>query len=281
MLFDTHLHLIDRSRLRYPWLAGLPPLDRDWDFDSYRATAARLGITDVLHMEVDVAEADIDAETAWIATLMAQPGSPLRGAISAARPESPGFAAWAERVDRRVVKGLRRVLHVVPDEVSQTPLFRQNIRRLGALGLPFDICMLQRQLPLAAALVDACPDTTFILDHCGVPDIAGGDFADWAAQITALARRSNLWAKVSGITAYGPPGWTAETLRPYVAHVIEAFGPQRVVWGSDSPVCTLQSSLSEWVAVTHLLLAGLSAQERAAILAGNARRLWLGGAQAG
>jgi predicted TIM-barrel fold metal-dependent hydrolase len=275
MIFDTHLHLIDRNRLRYPWLAGLPPLDRDWDFDSYCATAARLGITDVLHMEVDVAEDDIDAETAWIAELMARPGSPLRGAISAARPESAGFAAWLERADRRVVRGVRRVLHVVPDEVSQTALFRENLRRLGAAGLPFDICMLQRQLPLAAALVDACPGTTFILDHCGVPDIAGGDFDGWAAHVSDLAQRPNLHAKVSGITAYGPPVWTAETLRPYVRHVIDSFGSARVVWGSDSPVCTLQSSLPEWVALTHLLLADLSAAERDAILQGNARRLWL------
>jgi predicted TIM-barrel fold metal-dependent hydrolase len=134
--------------------------------------------------------------------------------------------------------------------------------------------MLQRQLPLAAALVDACPGTTFVLDHCGVPDIAGGDFDGWAAQVTELARRLNLHVKVSGITAYGPAGWTAQTLRPYVRHVIESFGPARVVWGSDSPVCTLQSSLPEWVAVTHLLLADLGAGERDAILQGNARRLW-------
>lgn len=275
MIFDTHLHLIDRSRLSYPWLAGLPPLDRDWDFASYCATAARLGITDVLHMEVDVAEADIDAETAWIADLMAQPGSLLRGAISAARPESPAFAGWLDRLDRRVVKGIRRVLHVVPDAVSQTALFRENVCRLGTAGLPFDICMLQRQLPLATDLVDACPDTTFILDHCGVPDIVGGNFAGWAASITNLARRDNLHVKLSGITAYGPADWTADTLRPYVQHVIESFGPARVVWGSDSPVCTLQSSLAEWVALTQLLLAGQTAEDRSAILQGNARRLWL------
>lgn len=274
MIFDTHLHLIDRNRLSYPWLSGLPPLDRDWDFDSYCATAARLGITDVLHMEVDVAEADIDAETAWIAELMARPGSPMRGAISAARPEDPGFPAWLERADRSVVKGVRRVLHVMPDALSQTPLFRQNVRRLGAAGLPFDICMLQRQLPLAAGLVDACPDVTFVLDHCGVPDIAGGGFPDWAARIADLARRETLHAKLSGITAYGPADWTAATLRPYVQHVIQSFGPARVVWGSDSPVCTLQSSLPEWVAVTQLLLADLSADDRHAILQGNARRLW-------
>ncbi len=274
MIFDTHLHLIDRSRLSYPWLASLPPLDRDWDLDSYAVTAARVGITDVLHMEVDVAETDIDAETGWIADLMARPGSLLRGAISAARPELEGFEGWLDRVDRRVVRGVRRVLHVVPDAVSQDDRFRRNVRKLGQAGLPFDICMLQRQLSLAVELVDACPDTTFIVDHCGVPDIAAGSFDDWAASITRLAERPNVNAKLSGISAYGPSDWTLRTLQPYADHLIQAFGPQRVVWGSDSPVCTLQSSLPEWVATSQALLAGLSVTERSLVLHDNATRLW-------
>lgn len=276
MIFDTHLHLIDRSRLSYPWLASLPPLDRDWDFDTYAATAARVGITDVLHMEVDVAETDIDAETVWIAELMARPGSPLRGAISAARPESDRFEAWLDRVDRSVVRGVRRVLHVVPDAVSEDVRFRQNIRKLGQAGLPFDICMLQRQLPLAINLVDACPDTVFVLDHCGVPDIAAGSFDYWAAHISRIAERPNVHAKLSGISAYGPPDWTLKTLRPYVSHLIEEFGPRRIVWGSDSPVCTLQSSLAEWVATSFALLEDQSPTDRKLILGGNARRIWFG-----
>ncbi|MEO8240930.1 MAG: amidohydrolase [bacterium] len=274
MIFDTHLHLIDRSQFSYPWLASAPPLDRDWTIADYCATAARLGITDVLHMEVDVAAAEIDAETSFIAALMAQPASPLRGAISAARPESPGFAAWLEGVDRKVVKGVRRVLHVVPDEVSQQAEFRANIRRLGTVGLPFDICMAERQLPLAVELVDACPDTTFMLDHCGVPDIAGGTFANWTKSISDLARRPHVNAKVSGITAYARPDWTLQTLQPYVETIIAAFGWDRVVWGSDSPVCTLQSSLDQWVAVTHALISGASVSERAKFLHDNAARLW-------
>lgn len=274
MIFDTHLHLIDRARLPYPWLAGLPPLDRDWDYDTFAAQARRVGITRILHMEVDVAEAAIDRETAWIAELMARPDSLIVGAISSVRPESEGFDAWLERVDRRVVRGVRRVLHVVPDEVSQAAGFRRNIRKLGQAGLPFDICMLQRQLGLAVALVDACPDTVFVLDHCGVPAIAAGQFDDWAAHIARLAERPNVNAKLSGITAYGPPDWTLATLQPYVSHLIDAFGPDRVVWGSDSPVCTLQSSLSEWVATTHALIAHLALQERQQVLSGNAERLW-------
>lgn len=275
MIFDTHLHLIDRARLTYPWLAAIPPLDRDWDFDTYCASAARMGITRVLHMEVDVAEADIDAETAFIAALMDRPGSPLCGAISAARPEADGFDAWLERVDRHVVRGVRRVLHVVPDDLSQGKGFRRSLGKLGKAGLPFDICMLQRQLPLAIDLADACPDTVFILDHCGVPAISPGQFEDWAAEISRLAERPNVNAKLSGISAYGPPDWTLETLQPYVTHMIDAFGPDRVVWGSDSPVCTLQSSLPEWVATTHALLAHLAPEERQLVLGKNAERIWM------
>ena len=274
MLFDTHLHLVDRQRLTYPWLSGTPALDRDWSYADYAAQALPLGITGALHMEVDVAADQIAAETACVAGLMAAPGSLLRGAISAARPEAPDFVIWLERQDFSVVKGVRRVLHVVDDAVSKSPVFRENLRLLGRAGLPFDICMTQRQLPLAMALADACPQTTFVLDHCGVPDMSGGDFAGWAASITALALRPNLNAKISGITAYGGPKWSVETLRPYVEHVIAAFGWTRVVWGSDSPVCTLHGTLDRWVAATVALIAGASADERRAFQHENAQRIW-------
>lgn len=274
MIFDTHLHLVERKRLSYPWLGDAPALNRDWSYDDYEITARRVGITDVLHMEVDVAEGDIEAETAFVADLMQRPGSLIRGAIASARPEAPGFEAWLERADRHVVKGVRRVLHVLPDAVSQTTLFRANIARLGRAGLPFDIVMLARQLPLAQDLVDACPDTAFVLDHCGVPDIAGGAFAPWAAQITELARRPNVTLKLSGVTAYTGGPWTLDTLRPWIGHVLHAFGPGRMVWGSDSPVCTLNSGLAEWVATSQALLSDLSGEERQAVLHGNARRVW-------
>jgi predicted TIM-barrel fold metal-dependent hydrolase len=274
MIFDTHLHLIDRTRLRYPWLGEMPALDRDWRYQDYATTARRVGITGALHMEVDVDPVDIDAETRFVAGLMEEPQSLLRGAISAARPEEAGFPAWLDQVDTTRVKGLRRVLHVVDDAISQTPLFRENIRRLGPLGLPFDICALARQLPLALALVDACPQTQFVLDHCGVPDIAGGGYESWATEITKLAQRPNLSAKISGITAYTGGAWTLETLRPYVEHIIASFGWDRVVWGSDSPVCTLHANLEQWVATTHALLSGTSDDEKAQLLHRNAHALW-------
>jgi len=274
MLFDTHVHLIDKSRLSYPWLEKAPALNRDASYADYDKTARQVGITNALHMEVDVAEDDIGKETDFVRDLMAKDGCLLRGCIAAGRPEFEGFADYLETLDPAIVKGLRRILHEVPDDVSTTATFRENIRRLAGKGLVFDICLLARQLPLGVELVDSAPNVTFVLDHCGVPDIESGAFDEWAASISELSQRPNLNAKISGVIAYTGGSWTLDTIRPYVEHVIESFGWDRVVWGSDSPVCTLGGTLETWVAATQALLSGCSADERRRLLQDNARRIW-------
>lgn len=276
MIVDSHLHLIDLAALRYPWLASAAALNRTFSHDDYAREARRAGIEAALHMEVDVAEADIEAETKHVEALSRREGSLLRGAIAACRPEQQGFAAYLERVKADpFVKGFRRVLHVMPDDLSESALFRENIRRIAGSGLTFDLCVLPRQMGQAIALVDLAPDVQFILDHCGVPDVKGGVLEPWRGQIAELARRPNVVGKISGVVAYAEPEtWTVETIRPYVEHTIESFGWDRVVWGSDWPVCTLGGGLSSWVAATHALLAGASAGEREKLLSANAKRLW-------
>ena len=125
------------------------------------------------------------------------------------------------------------------------------------------------------ALADLAPDVTFILDHCGVPDIKGGGFDAWKRGISDLAARPNVIAKISGIVAYADSGtWSAATLRPYMEHVIDCFGWRRVVWGSDWPVCTLGGGLLAWVAATHAVLSGCSNDERDGLFWKNADRVW-------
>ncbi|PZV35614.1 amidohydrolase family protein [Mesorhizobium kowhaii] len=276
MIVDTHLHLIDRSVLRYPWLAGVPALNRDFSYDEYAVEAHRVGVERVLHMEVDVDPADIEAETARVEGLSRQPGSMLAGVIASCRPEEADFATYLERQRTNpFVKGFRRVLHVVPDDLSEGALFRDNIKRLGGTGLSFDLVVLPHQIPKATALADLAPNVQFVLDHCGVPDIKGNGEHPWREHMSEIARRPNVAAKVSGVVAYAEPGsWTAETLRPYVEHTIGAFGWDRVVWGSDWPVCTLGGGLSTWVAATHALLSGSSVDERDRLLFANASKLW-------
>ena len=276
MLFDSHLHVIDRQKLRYAWLEGAGTLNRDSLYGDYARDATRCGIADALHMEVDVEPADIEVETDYVESLSQQPGNLIRGAIAACRPEGPGFPAYLERVlANPFVKGFRRVLHVVPDDLSEGMLFRENLNRLTATKLTFDLCVLPHQIERAMKLVDLSPDVRFILDHCGVPAIKDGVSDVWKTGIREIARRANVTIKISGVVAYADPdSWTVETLRPFVEHSIGSFGWDRVIWGSDWPVCTLGGGLPSWVAATHALMSGCSDSEREKLYRLNARRLW-------
>ena len=276
MLFDTHLHLIYPDRLNYPWLKNIHSLNKPHNFASYQKIASRVGITEYLHMEVDVAENQIYEETALIAELMSNPEIELRGAISACRPETPEFPEFLEWAQTNpIIKGFRRVLHVVPNTLSQTTLFRDNIKRLTGTGLTFDICVSYNQLDLAIALVDHCPEVDFILDHCGVPDIKGGEIKVWSKSLTELAKRKNILAKISGLIAYGDhQTWTLDNIRPYFEHTVTAFGHKRIIWGSDSPVCNLGGGLETLVAATYSITSDWDKKDKLAFFSGNAKSLW-------
>ncbi len=271
-IVDTHCHLIYRDRLRYPWLEAVPLLNRDFRIDEYLPQARAAGITDILHMEVDVAEGDIEAEAAFTAGL----GRGIRGTIAGCRPELPGFAAQLERLAATPgVKGLRRILHTQPDELGQSALFAANIARLAGTGLTFDFCVLPRQIPTALALARACPEVQFVLDHCGVPDVKGKSFDPWRTNLRAIASLPNVACKLSGIVAYADPAaWTVDDLRPYAMHVLDSFGADRVVWGSDWPVCTQSAPLGRWMEATHDLLRGAGPEARARIMGLNALRIY-------
>lgn len=276
MFIDTHLHLIDQSKLAYAWLSDAGDLNRDFTYAEYAQEARRLGIEAALHMEVDVATGDIEVETEMVRSLAVSDGDLIAGVIAACRPEELGFPAYLEKCEAdSFVKGFRRVLHVVPDDISEQVLFRDNLKRMAGSRLTFDICMLARQQPLAVALIDNAPGVRFVLDHCGVPDIVSGDFETWKRGIAEIARRPNVSAKVSGIIAYADPrAWTVDTIRPYAEHIVSSFGWERVVWGSDWPVCRRGGGLSTWVGATQAIFANCSADEREKLYRGNARRIW-------
>jgi len=276
MLFDTHVHLIDRKRLLYPWLVDVPALNRDATYAEYARNCRQLGIEQSLHMEVDVGEADMENESMYIKELMDGSDSHLVGAIAACRPENDDFPAYLDRQKSRPwIKGFRRVLHVVDNELSRTKCFRTNVGLLSNTHYVFDICARADQLPLMMELIDACPDVQFVLDHCGVPNVKDAQLEPWRASITSIAQRPNVVGKISGVVAYGNGlDWSLDDIRPFIEHTCETFGPDRVVWGSDSPVCTLGGSLATWVSATRQLFEGVSVDERVAFYRGNAQRIW-------
>lgn len=278
-MIDTHIHLLEPDRFTYEWTKGFPALTGRFDLSDYQKASADTGIQAGVFMEVDCEESADEAR--YFCSLAEQPGCLIQAVVAAARPESPDFERNLEAMAHPRLTGIRRVLHTQPDELSQSALFRENVSRLGALGLSFDLCVLQRQLPLALDLVRACPQTTFILDHCGVPEIsandapAGAGFLAWKKSIRALAAEPNVNGKISGITAYAPePLRNAEGLRPYIDTMLEAFGPSRLVWGGDWPVVNLGNGLLAWSNITRELLSELTPDERTLILSTNAKKIY-------
>lgn len=272
---DTHLHLIARDKLGYGWTAGIPALATgDFTYADYLALTAGRGVVGAVFMETGVDDADHQAEARLVAGMVGQGG--LLGQIASCRPEDDdGFDAWLDECEGLHVHGFRRILHVMPDGLSQTPTFRRNLARIGARGWAFDVCVLARQLPIALDLAKACPNQPLVLDHCGVPDIAGQAFEDWAKGMTALATLPHVHVKLSGLTAYCAPGTaTRATLQRWVDHVLTTFGPARMLWGGDWPVVNLGVGLPDWIALTRDLLQGLSPSEQDQIGHGTARRVY-------
>ena len=275
-MIDTHQHLMLPDRFSYSWTGEFPALQDRFGLEEYRQ-AAPAEISGTIFMEVDVDAGQSAGEAKFFCELANDPANRLLGVIASGRPESDGFEAYIDEIAHPKLAGIRRILHTQPDALSQSPLFRENLRALGKRGLPFDLCVLQRQHDLALDLVRACPETTFILDHCGVPDIAGNQapagegFLAWQRGIRALAAEPNLHCKISGITAYAEENQrTPDGLRPYVETVIEAFSPRRCLWGGDWPVVNLGSGLARWCEIARGLIISAAGADAETILSGNA-----------
>ena len=276
-LLDTHQHLVYREKASYGWTKDIPPLaEGNFTLDDYKTLTEGLGIGGTLFMETGVDDPDYQQETRFVKSLAENADNGMIGLISSIRPESDeGFETWLEETIAMGVVGYRRILHVMPDDTSQSDIFRKNVRKIGVSGKTFDICFLPGQLPIACELAKACENTKLILNHCGVPDIAGNGLDPWRQDIKALAQIPNVICKLSGLMAYCAPGTSSlETIEPYVDHVLNCFGPDRMVWGSDWPVVNLAKGLPEWIAVTRKILGKLSADEASSIAYSTAQTVY-------
>jgi len=272
-IVDTHLHLLYPETFTYEWIKGSAALNRPWTADAYWAEveANDLSIEAAIHMEVDVPEGEMIAESAY----MLEVHPKVVAAIANGRPESEAFPAYLEELTAiGKVVGIRRLLQGQPEGLSAQPLFIENIRRLPAHGLSFDICVKSHELEIAQRLVQAAPEVQFILDHCGNPKIGEGEWESWAQPIASIAAQPNVVCKVSGILANVRADWTVDQLRPYVEYIIDQFGWDRVVWGSDHPVVTLFADLTRWVRATREIVGDCSAAEQEKLFFRNAERVY-------
>lgn len=275
-IVDTHQHLWDMNLFSYSWCENIPPLNRSFRMDDYLEATGDLEIYKTIHLEADVDEEYMLDESAYILKLAADKSNPLAGFVAPARPERDDFGAYLERLGAHPqLKGVRRVLHTQADELILHPTFVRHLKTLAAHDLSFDLCVLARQLPLAIKLIEQCPDVSFILDHCGNPPIKEKSIHPWRGHISRIAALPNVVCKISGlVTNADERNPTHEDLRPYVEHVIDAFGWDRVMFGSDWPVCTLAATFRAWVDALSYLTKDAGESERDKLFCRNALRVY-------
>lgn len=272
-LVDSHVHLWDRSRFDYAWLATESgALGRDF------LPADLLG--EVAHPHVDFAgavfvQADCRAdqalaEAAWVSGL-ADAGAPIIGIVAAAQLETGDTDGLAALSNIPRVVGVRRLLQDEKPGFAVQDEFVAGVRSLAGYGFTMDLCIRQWQLPEATALVEACPEVAFVLDHLGKPTISSDAFAGWAEDLAALAHLPNVHCKLSGLMTEAPDDMrTPATLRRWLDHAVEVFGAERCMFGSDWPVLTLAGSYRWWVDLVLELVDDLSPAESLRVLNGTA-----------
>ncbi len=275
-IVDTHQHLWDLDKLPYSWTVNQPKLNRSFRMRDYLEATAGIEIVKSIHVEADIDEASIPDETRYILELSERDDNPLSGVVAGARPEYDNFREYIQQfASHPNLKGIRRLLQSEPDELSTTTTFTENIRSLEEFNLSFDICVRDHQLPLAIRLVRECPNVSFILDHCGNPDIKNQNYDLWRKRISELADLPNVVCKVSGIVVNtDTENWTVEDLRPAVEHIINSFGWNRVMFGSDWPVCTLAASYRQWFEALNFLVKDVSEENRRKLFKENAERIY-------
>ena len=262
-IIDTHQHLWDLAQFQPPWLEKADAkIASKHDTTDYLAETKGLNVVKAVYMEVDVAPADQDREADYVLSLIAAAKSPTVAAVISGRPNSESFAKYmARHRDNPLIKGVRQVLQVGSAErgLCTQPQFVKSIQLLGEMGKSFDLCMRPSELGDGATLAAKCPGTRFVVDHCGNANPAAWlpkekqtvapahTVEQWKSDIGKLAKLDNVICKISGIVAQVRPGWTPDYLAPAINFCLDEFGPDRVVFGGDWPVCKMGASFAEWV----------------------------------
>jgi len=274
MIVDAHHHFWDPARADYPWMTeDLGPIRRAF---GPADLAPSLGATGVEATVLVQTRSSLDETEEFLATAAATPF--IRGVVGWVDLRDPGVDEVLARL--RAAPGGDRLVgirHQVHDEENPAWLLRDDVRRgiaaVGRAGLVYDLLVRTRELPAARVVVAAMPNVRFVVDHLAKPPIRDGALRPWADEVDGFASLPNVWWKLSGlITEADWATWQPADLRPFVEHVLTVVGPERVMFGSDWPVCLLAAPYEKVVSTARALLesAGLSERERATVMGNNA-----------
>ncbi|HUX50983.1 MAG TPA: amidohydrolase family protein [Spirochaetia bacterium] len=273
MRVDSHQHFWIYNDRDYGWMADdAAAIRRDFLPEDFVAVSAASGIT----RSVAVQARQTLAETEWLFSL-AETSPIIGGVVGWVDLRSGSVEGDLERLSANAqLKGVRHVVHDEPDDdFILGNAFRRGIGLLRRFSLTYDILIFSRHLERTARFVRLFPDQLFVVDHIGKPAIRDGEFDRWRAALAEVAAAPNVFCKLSGMVSEAASHrWTAETFRPYIDTVIELFGPERVMFGSDWPVCTLESDYAHIYRIVSRAIEELSADEQGAILGGSAERFY-------
>jgi L-fuconolactonase len=263
-IIDTHLHVWDTNYLRYPWLDAIPLLNKPYLLADYDAACGTVQVERMVFVQAEADFSQFREEVAWVTELAKQ--DPRLQGIVAWAPLENGDAVRADLeqlAQNKLVKGIRRIIQFEPDiEFCLRPGFIEGVQALPDYGLSFDICINHTQMANTIQLVRQCPKVQFILDHIGKPDIKHQLLDPWRQELRTLASYPNVWCKMSGlVTEADHQNWKGQDLKPYIHHVVESFGFDRLIFGGDFPVVLQASPWTRWVETLEWALDGCSATE--------------------
>lgn len=272
MTIDAHQHFWHYDAEKYGWIDdGMDVLKRNFLAEDLSREIQGL-VEGVITVQ---AREDLD-ETQWLLDV-AHDTPFVLGVV--------GWAPLAEEDAERYLEELSEhseligIRHLIQDETDDDFIlrsdFNRGIERLAGFGLAYDILIFERHLPNTIRFVDRHPNQVFVLDHIAKPRIRDGQRLDWDRSIRALAKRENCYCKISGmVTEADAGGWTFEDLRPFLDTVLDAFGPERLMFGSDWPVCLLAAGYHRWYHVVDTYVSALSHEEQNRIWGDTAREAY-------
>lgn len=272
MRIDAHHHFWRYSPAEYGWIDdAMAAIRRDFLPADLKAEIAGAGIDGVISVQ---ACHTID-ETEWLLSMTAEHPW-IRGVVGWVPLADPEAPALLERLATHPgLRGIRHVLQAEPDAYMDRADFHAGLARLQRLQLTYDVLIYHHQLPAAMQLVDRHPNQIFVLDHIAKPDIRGGALQPWARELAEMAQRPHVSCKLSGVVTEADYGsWSYGQILPYLETALAAFGPERMMFGSDWPVCRVAVTYADWVHTVERFAASLSDSEKQALFADTAVRAY-------
>jgi L-fuconolactonase len=273
-IVDSHHHIWDPAKRPHEWLVALPSLNRPFDLSQLEQVATPLGVSATVLVQV----LNDPAETEEFLAL-ASASEFIAGVIGWVDLTDPGvgetLARLAELPGGDKLVGVRHLVHNEPDpDWLRRHEVRRGVRAVSESGGAFDLLVSTRELPAAVDLAEHLEDATLVIDHMAKPEIAASTWEPWNSLIGQLARSESVVCKISGLVTEAGLGWSTAVIRPYVERVVELFGPNRLLFGSDWPVCTAVASYDQVLSLVRDLVAPLVGQEIDAFFGGTTRRIY-------